>query len=399
MRNRSTGAGSNQHVRDNGFRNVLSLGLVSFFTDVSSEMCLGLLPTFILQELRGTLGILGFIEGLAESFSYTLRMVSGVISDRFKRRKLFVFIGYSLSTVIKPVFAVAQSWVDVLVVRVGDRVGKGVRTAPRDALLSESISGERMGEAFGLHRTLDQLGAIVGPLIASSLMLSFAMTIRTVFWLSFIPGFIAITILVAFVKERRGEPRSSRFLIDVRRVLKERFIILLIIIGTFSMGAFNFSFILVKAGELNIDEAFIPLVYGIVNVGHTIAAIPAGVLSDMFGKERLLIIGYCIFLSSTLSLLLYGNPLYAYLIAFVYGVYFGIIETVQRAIIPSYVPEDLRGTGYGLYYLATGSSFFVSNTVFGILWENIGVQASVLYSVVTTTAAIIWMFLFLKKII
>lgn len=379
------------------FRNVLSLGLVSFFTDVSSEMCFGLLPIFILKELKGTLGVLGFIEGLAEALSYVLRMVSGVVSDRFRRRKLLVFIGYGFSTVVKPLFALAQSWVDVLLVRLGDRVGKGVRTSPRDALLSESISERRMGTAFGLHRTLDQLGAIMGPMIASGLMLFFALTIRDVFWLSFIPGFVALLVLIIFVKERMGKSRKRPLLGDVRKVLKGEFTVLLFIIAIFSVGAFNFSFILVKAGKLNIDETLIPLVYGLINIGHAVAAIPAGVLSDKFGKEKLLSVGYCIFLVSTLSLLLYGNLLYAFVIAFIYGIYTGVIETVQRAIIPGYVPMDLRGTGYGLYYLVAGSSFFVSNTVFGILWEHISIETAVTYSSVTTIAAIIGLSIFLKR--
>ena len=386
-----------RQTESNGFRNVLSLGLVSFFTDISSEMCFGLLPIFILEELKGTLGILGFIEGLAEALSYVLRMVSGVISDRFRRRKLLVFIGYGLSTIVKPLFAAAQSWIDVLLVRLGDRVGKGMRTSPRDALLSESISERRMGTAFGLHRTLDQLGAIVGPIIASGLMLFLALTIRDIFWLSFIPGFTALLVLIIFVKERVGKPKKRELLGDVRKVLKGKFMVLLFIIGVFSVGAFNFSFILVKAGELNIEETLIPLVYGLVNIGHTVSAIPAGVLSDKFGKEKLLSVGYCIFLASTLSLLLYGNPLYAFIIAFIYGVYTGVIETVQRAIIPSYVPTDLRGTGYGLYYLVVGSSFFVSNTVFGGLWEHVSIETAVTYSSVTTIAAITGLFLFLKR--
>ena len=386
-----------RQTESNGFRNVLSLGLVSFFTDVSSEMCFGLLPIFILEELKGTLGILGFIEGLAEALSYVLRMVSGVISDRFRRRKLLVFIGYGLSTIVKPLFAAAQSWIDVLLVRLGDRVGKGIRTSPRDALLSESISERRMGTAFGLHRTLDQLGAIVGPIIASGLMLFLALTIRDIFWLSFIPGFTALLVLIIFVKERVGKPKKRELLGDVRKVLKGKFMVLLFIIGVFSVGAFNFSFILVKAGELNIEETLIPLVYGLVNIGHTVSAIPAGVLSDKFGKEKLLSVGYCIFLASTLSLLLYGNPLYAFIIAFIYGVYTGVIETVQRAIIPSYVSTDLRGTGYGLYYLVAGSSFFVSNTVFGSLWEHVSIEMAVTYSSVTTIAAITGLFLFLKR--
>ncbi|RJS81566.1 MFS transporter [Candidatus Bathyarchaeota archaeon] len=374
-----------------GFRNILALGLVSFFTDASSEMCFGLLPSFILSELGGTVGVLGLIEGLAESLSYILRVISGALSDRFRRRKPLVFAGYCLSAVVKPFFAAAQSWVDVLAVRLGDRVGKGVRTAPRDALLSESIGEKRIGAAFGLHRTLDQLGAIVGPILASGLIVFFSLSIREVFLFSLIPGLAAVAVLATFVREVAGQPVKRRFLSDLGRVLKGRFPLLLVVVGVFSAGAFNFSFILVKAGELGVTEALLPLVYGVINIAHTLSAIPAGLLSDRFGREKVLVAGYGVFLTSTLMLLLHGSPLYGFLIAFVYGVYVGVIETIQRAVVPSYVPGELRGTGYGLYYLVAGSSFLIANTLVGFLWERIGIEAVTAYSTATTVSAIVGM--------
>lgn len=377
--------------RSGGFRNVLALGLVSFFTDASSEMCFGLLPSFILSEVGGTVGVLGLIEGLAESLSYILRVFSGVLSDRFRSRKPLVCVGYGLSTVVKPLFAAAHSWVDVLAVRLGDRMGKGVRTAPRDALLSESIGEKRIGAAFGLHRTLDQLGAIVGPVLASGLIAFFSLSAREVFLFSLIPGLAAIAVLVTFVREVSSKPVKRKLLSDLGSVLKGRFLLLLVVVGVFSAGAFNFSFILVKAGELGVTGALLPLVYGVINLGHTLSAIPAGLLSDRFGREKVLAAGYGVFLASTLMLLLYGSPLYGFLIAFVYGVYVGVIETIQRALVPSYVPRELRGTGYGLYYLVAGFSFLMANTLVGFLWERIGVEAAVVYSTVTATSAIIGM--------
>ena len=192
-----------------GYRNILALGLVSFFTDVSTEMSLSILPFFIVQNLGATATLLGIIEGVAEAIGYVFRMISGVISDRLGKRKLLVFVGYAFSTAVKPLFAVAKSWTDALAVRIGDRVGKSVRTSPRDALLSESISDEHLGKAFGLHRTLDQAGGIVGPLLASVLLLLVGFGFREIFWVSFIPGLVALVVLLVFVKETAGKPRKT----------------------------------------------------------------------------------------------------------------------------------------------------------------------------------------------
>ncbi|HDQ06046.1 MAG TPA: MFS transporter, partial [Candidatus Bathyarchaeota archaeon] len=186
-------------VKKQSVRNVFALGFVSFFTDMSSEMVFSLLPTFLLGLPGSSRTVLGLIEGTAEALSYALRAVSGFFSDKFKKRKIFVLLGYALSNAVKPLFAVARAPFDVLLIRVGDRVGKGVRTSPRDALLSESVSEKRRGAAFGLHRTLDQAGAIVGPVIASIAMLLLGFTIRDVFWLSLIPGTIALFILLFLV--------------------------------------------------------------------------------------------------------------------------------------------------------------------------------------------------------
>ena len=380
-------------------RNVIALGFVSFFTDVSSEMCFSILPTFIIGLPGATRAILGLIEGLAEALSYGLRAVSGVVSDRFRRRKAIVFVGYTLSSAVKPLFSVAQKPIDALIIRVSDRVGKGVRTSPRDALLSESVSEKRMGAAFGLHRTLDQLGAILGPVFASAFMLFIGLTMRDVFLLSLIPGFVALFVLLIFVEERVGKPKGElRMLRGVKAVLKGRFSLLLLIVGLFSIGAFNFSFVLLRAKEVGVPEVLIPMVYAVINVAHTAIAIPAGLLSDKIGKEKVLIMGYGTFLASALLLPFpLANSLYAFFIAVVYGAYVGIVETVQRALVPGYAHGDLRGTAYGLYYLVVGASFLVANIAVGTLWEYANLATAVGYSAITSTIAITCMVAFLRK--
>ena len=389
----------NEEVATNPRRNIFALGFASFFTDMSSEMVFSLLPTFLLGLPGASVAILGFIEGTAEALSYVLRSVSGIFSDKLRRRKLFVLIGYGVSNAVKPLFAIARAPFDVFVIRVSDRVGKAVRTSPRDALLSESVSEKHRGAAFGLHRALDQTGAIVGPVIASLALLVLGLAIRDVFWLSLIPGTIALLILLFVVKERVSKSAGEfQLLAGIKTVLKGDFSRLLIIVGIFSLGAFNFSFILLNAQEAGIADSFIPLVYAAVNVAHVAIAIPAGVLSDRIGKEKVMVLGYGVFLSSVMLILFLPiNGFNAFLVAVFYGAYFGIIETVQRALVPEYVDRNLMGTAYGIYYLIVGSAFFVSNAVFGSLWEYFGASMASAYSIVTSVVAVIFMILFLYK--
>ncbi|HDQ05551.1 MAG TPA: MFS transporter [Candidatus Bathyarchaeota archaeon] len=379
-------------------RNVFALGFVSFFTDMSSEMVFSLLPTFLLGLPGSSRAVLGLIEGTAEALSYALRAVSGFFSDKFRKRKPFVLIGYALSNAVKPLFAVARVPIDVFVIRVSERVGKGVRTSPRDTLLCESVSEKRRGAAFGLHRTLDQAGAIVGPVVASAAMLILGFTIRDVFWLSLIPGTIALFIILFLVKERASKSTSEfKLLAGIKSALKGNFSLLLVIVGVFSLGAFNFSFVLLNAQEAGIADSLIPLVYAAVNVAHTAIAIPAGVLSDRIGKEKVMVLGYGIFLSTTLLILFPASGYVALLVAVMYGAYIGVVETVQRALIPDYVEKGLRGTAYGIYYLVVGSAFFVSNAVVGTLWEYFGSSAASTYSITLSAVAIVAMIVFVRR--
>ncbi len=379
-------------------RNVFALGFVSFFTDMTSEMVFSLLPTFLLGLPGATKTVLGLIEGTAEALSYALRAVSGFFSDKFRKRKLFVLIGYSVSNFVKPFFAAARAPLDIFIIRVSDRVGKAVRTSPRDALLSESVSEERQGIAFGLHRTLDQAGAIVGPIIASAILILLGLTVREVFWLSLIPGSLALLIILLVVTEKVvGSKSEFEFLVGVKAILQGDFLWLLLIVGVFSLGAFNFSFVLLNAKEAGAADSLIPLVYAVLNVAHTAIAIPAGVLSDRIGKERVLVLGYVVFIFTSMSITLFpANIFGAFSVGVFFGFYQGMIETVQRAIVPGYVERGLRGTAYGLYYLVVGSAFFVSNAVVGVLWEFFGSSIAVTYSASLSSLAIIGMLLFLS---
>ncbi|HDI73376.1 MAG TPA: MFS transporter [Candidatus Korarchaeota archaeon] len=365
-----------------GFRNVLALGIVSFFTDISTEMILGVLPVFIIEELGASRAILGLIDGVADVLNYFFRIVSGLISDKLGVRKIVVFAGYAISTFAKPGFALVRSWPQALAIRVTDRVGKGVRTSARDALLAESVNEESLGKAFGIHRTLDQMGAILGPGLAAILLGLIGM--RGIFVSSFIPGFLALIVLAFFVEERRVSRRRREGLMkDVNAVLTRDFLYFLVAVALFSIGAYSPSFVLVRSKDLGIPSAAIPLIYAIINVMHTLIAIPAGLLSDRIGGVRTLSMGYLLFSATSLTLTLLSGVKVAVLAALLFGSYVGIIETVQRAIVAKFGPSQLKGTAYGLYYIVVGFCSIIANVVFGTIWDVLGSEKAFIYSTVT----------------
>ena len=380
-------------------RNIFALGFVSFFTDLSSEMVLSLLPTFIISLPGSNPALLGLIEGIAEALSYSMRAISGLFSDKLGKRKSIVLIGYGLSNIVKPFFGVANSVYEALTIRVFDRIGKGVRTAPRDALICDSTSEENRGAAFGLHRTLDQAGAILGPLLASGLLIFLGYTIREVFWVSIIPGLAALMILFLFVKEQTCKIDSKlTFSTGIKNVIQEDFLWLLIIVSVFSLGAFNFSFILLFGSEVGISNEFIPLLFALVNVAHVAVAIPSGLIADRIGREKMLFVGYSVFLAVTLAIFIGPASFFvALVVAILFGVYQGIVNTVTRAMIPKYVKPNLVGTAYGMYYLVAGFSFLLANLIVGILWSNFGPNLTVLYSIGLTITSLLGFAIFIKR--
>jgi MFS family permease len=395
---------SNENKHPGGLRNVMMMGLVSFFTDFSTEMVLGVLPIFVVKDLGASRAILGAMEGSAEFTSYVLRMVSGSLSDKIGKRKIFVLIGYALSTVSKPFFFFSSGWLDAFIVRVADRMGKGIRTAPRDALIADSVSESISGKAFGIHRTIDQMGAIIGPIAAFAILE--VMDIRYVFLFSLIPGAIAVIILVFYVKEIsitkiRNRVSETKIFSNITNIVRENkpFAALLIVSAIFSLGAFNFSFVLLKASDSGVEDSLIPIVYAVINISHTAIGIPSGLLADKIGKEKVLIIGYSTLVVTTILMIIgvSENSLYPYVYAIVFGLYLGISETVQRAIVPKYVSSELRGTAFGLFYIVIGTCFFISNVTFGFLWDSYNFNFAALYSAVLSLAGIIGMIAFMEK--
>ena len=379
-----------------GFKNVVRLGYVSLFTDFSTEMILGLLPIFIHDQLGASYVIVGLIEGSAEAMNNFCRIVTGVITDRLAKRKPLVLLGYALSSFAKPLFAFATTWQQALVVRVTDRAGKGARTSPRDALISDSISKSESGKAFGVHESLDQVGAVLGPLVA---FLVFPLIgFGGIFWLSFAPAVVSLLILLFFVKEAVGLKKQTHLFENARQVLDKRFISYLAALAVFLVGAYNFSFILLNASSLGVSTGEVPLVYVVINAISVAAAFPCGVLADRIGKLPVLGFSYIAFIAtSAAGIFLVGSWVYGFAIGAMFGVYFGISDSVQRAIVPDFTLTGLKGTAYAFYYLLVGLTSFVANAVFGYLWTYASSGAAFEYSVVTSTVGLLALvFLMLK---
>lgn len=382
--------------KKHGWKNVKNLGFVSFFTDASSEMVFGILPIFMIDELGVGKAVLGLVEGMGESVGYGSRTVSGAISDKVGKRKPLILLGYGLSTITKPFFAISAHWVHVLSIRVSDRIGKGIRTSPRDTLMSDSVDSQNLGKAFGLHRTMDQAGAIVGPLVAFGLLYIFE--IRDIFWFSLIPGGAALFIMAFHVKEIRITPRKQSILANFREVLHGKFLLFLGIVTVFSIGAFNFSFVLIESSEIGLENNFVPLVYVVINVAHTVIGLPSGMLADKIDAEKVMLLSFGLFLLTALVGYFETEFIFVgFVMAVIFGLYHGMTITTQRTIVSRYVSEQLRGTGFGVYYLFIGISFLVANLIFGLMWDTFGSQFAYGYSITTTVIAILLFSVFVAR--
>jgi MFS family permease len=384
------------------------MGVVSFFTDFSTEMVMSVLPLYIVKDLDLSRTLLGAIEGSGDLVNYIFRFPSGYLSDKIGKRKILVILGYGISTISKPFFIFVTSFIDTITVRVADRIGKGIRTAPRDALIAESVDESSTGKAFGIHRTLDQIGAIIGPFFAFLILELFGGNIQYIFLLSIIPGIVSLLILIYYVKDKLLTIDNNiiigykiTFISNLRILFIENkiFVYLVIIIGIFSLGAFNYSFVLLKSTDLGIEQNFVPIIYAIINISHTAIGIPAGILSDRIGKEKVLIIGFLLFVISALLMYLSekNDIIYIISIPLIYGLYVGISETVQRALVGNYVSVHNSGSAFGFYGLIIGICLLLGNVTFGFLWDNYDISMALLYSLTLATLAITSLFSFRKK--
>jgi MFS family permease len=358
--------------------NVLILGLVSFFTDVSSEMIYPLLPIFLTSILGAGPAYLGVIEGVAESTASLLKLFSGIVSDRVRGRKSLVLFGYSISSLMRPLIAAAYSPFTVLLIRCGDRVGKGIRTSPRDALIADSVLPTLRGKAYGFHRSMDHAGALLGPLLATLLLSYFIKDLRSLFWLAGIPGIVAVILIVWKVREvqRVTEPQKQVRLTWLPAGPLRRYLLVLFL---FTLGNSSDTFLLLKAGKLGVPISRIPLLWAFFHLVKMLSSMPFGALSDRVGRKSIIISGWCVY---SLSYLGYGfatNELQIWLLFAIYGLFYGLTEGVEKAFVADMSDASLRGAAFGWYNFAIGAGALPASLIFGLIWQRFGAVAPFLF--------------------
>jgi MFS family permease len=360
-------------------RNVVILGFVSLLNDAASEMIYPLLPVFLTSVLGAGPAALGMIEGIAESTASLLKLYSGYLSDRVKRRKGWVVAGYSISNVIRPLIAFAGSWVQVLALRFSDRVGKGIRTSPRDAMIADSTPPEFRGMAYGFHRAMDHGGAIVGPLLATGLLLLYQDSISTVFLLSFIPGTLAVVLLLVGLRERevaRGTGGSTFSFRSAWTEMPGGFRKYLLIIFIFTLGNSTDAFLLVRAQSLGVPIALLPTIWVALHVVKMAFSVPGGMLSDRLGRKRVIVAGWVVYALVYAGFAFASRQWHVWALFATYGIYFGLTEGVEKALVADLAPAHLRGSAFGLYHLTVGIGAFPASLVFGLVWERLGAAAA-----------------------
>jgi MFS family permease len=379
--------------------NIFFAGVVSFFMDFSSEMVYPLVPLFLSSVLGVQKSIIGLIEGIAESTASLLKVFSGWLSDRLGHRKWLMAIGYGISTLSRPLVATAPNWGQVLASRFMDRFGKGVRNAPRDALIAESCEAPTLGRSFGFHRGMDTVGAVIGPAVAFGLLAYYNGQYRLVFWLSMIPGLLAVLTIIFFIRETRA------CLVDQAEKPKlgwssfsgsYKFFIL--VVTLFSLGNSSDVFLILRAQDVGIQTAVIPLVYLTFNVVYSLGALPAGMLSDRIGPKPIIFLSFILFGFIYLGFALAGRPAHIWLLFIFYGIFMAMTEGVQKAFLATLIPQEFKATGFGLYNTLVGLAVLPASLIGGFLWDHIGPQATFLYGSVTAgLSALLFIFFLLKQ--
>ncbi|MBN1897526.1 MAG: MFS transporter [Spirochaetes bacterium] len=381
-------------------KNVFMLGMVSFFTDLSSEMIYPLLPLFLSSTLGASFAFIGLIEGIADSTASFFRVFSGYISDKVKKRKALIFTGYALSGLVKPLFSFAGNAFHVLFVRFADRLGKGIRTAPRDALIADSIDEKKRGLAFGFHRAMDTLGAVFGPLAAFLLLAwlpykDLGEKFRAIFLVSLIPGIFAMIIIFFFVKEKIGKYKKELFKINFKKINPE-FKMFIILAAIFTLGNSSDAFLILQAKKIMIPRdsvslldlvKFIPLIWLAFNVVYTIAATPVGILSDKIGRKKTIILGLVIYTLVYAGFAFARLSIHIWILFMVYGIHKAIIETNFRAYVADLVPSSFRATSYGIFHTVTGVIEFPSSIIMGFLLSAFGAPAFLFGSLLALVSA------------
>lgn len=360
-------------------RNILAIGAVSFLTDASSEMIYPLLPLFLTGVLGASATAIGAIEGAAESTSAFLKLASGWWSDHVRRRKPLVVAGYAIASVVRPLIALADSVTQVLAIRLTDRVGKGIRSSPRDALIADSVEPALRGRAYGFHRAADHAGAVIGPLIAFVLLGAAGLSLRSVFLLAAVPAALSVLVLLVGVREPPRVATRVTATLEGGASLGRRFWTYLGVILIFTLGNATDAFLLLRAAQLGVDAALVPILWAMLHVVKSLASTPAGALSDRVGRRPLIVTGWSIYALTYAGFALARSEWQVWALFALYGSFYALTEGAEKALVADLVPALRRGAAFGWFNLAIGLGALPASLIFGLIWDRGSPQAAFLY--------------------
>jgi len=373
-------------------KNAFFTGLTSFFTDTSTKMVYSVMPLFLLS-IGASKTTISLIEGIAESTASLLKAISGYWSDKIGKNKPFMIIGYGITAIITPLYALARIPILILFFRFFERIGKGLRAAPRDSLISGSIKKNEAGKTFGFQKAMDNSGAIVGPLIAFLLLSIFPLNYSYIFLLATIPAILGVLTIIIFIKEAKAEKKETTNKISLK-LLPKKFYFFLIIIFVFTLGNSADALLLVKTSETGIDKSYIPFVYMIFNTVSVLLAIPIGKLSDRIGREKLIILGFIVY---AIVYYFFGrfNSINVFIFLFMlYGFYSALTDGSQKAMISDIVSKDLIGTGFGIYHAVLGITLLPASLIAGLLYDKVNSNAPFYFGSIMALIATILMIIF-----
>ena len=384
-------------------RNVFAIGLVSLLNDASSEIIYPLLPIFLASSLGASARAIGTIEGLAESISSLLKLFAGYLSDRLAKRKLLVVAGYSVASIARPLLAFAQTWTQVLAIRLTDRIGKGIRTAPRDAMIADTVRVEQRGIAFGFHRAMDHAGAVVGPLIGYLLVIFFVANAKSpttgefskIFLAASVPALIAVLVAIFFMRESpQQEGHGSEIKKLSLRGFDSNFKRFLLVLALFTLSNSSDSFLILRAMDSGVSVALIPLLWAAHHGMKVLSSLFGGDLSDRLGRKRLIVAGWILYAAVYAGFAFATHQASLWVLFLVYGIYFGLAEGAEKALVADLVRPEQRGTAYGLYNLAFGVTVFPASFLMGMIWDWKGPTVAFLVSAfMGATAALLLLIL------
>lgn len=377
------------------------MGFASLFMDMSSELIHAVLPLFMVTVLGASMVTVGIVEGFAEAAAAVTKVFSGALSDFLRKRKLLMVFGYGLATLTKPVFPLAQSVTSVFAARFIDRIGKGIRGAPRDALVAELSDASVRGAAYGLRQALDSVGALLGPLLAVVLMIWLANNIRAVMWLAVIPAVICVALLVIYVREperthAHASARSPLRLADTKR-LPLRYWLVVTLGAVFTLARFSEAFLVLRAQAAGLSLAWVPVVMVVMNVFYAGAAYPAGAAADRMRQRTLLILGLALLIAADLMLAFAPTIHFVLAGAALWGLHMAFTQGLLSKLVADTAPAQLLGTGFGIFNLVTGSALLLASVIAGFLWSAIGPEATFLAGAAFAAVAAIGLIIGARK--